>query len=142
MPRRNTFAAARFRGPVQFDSDLIKRGLPVAAFKLYAALLTQDSNNAPVASVVSNSIGGEVIWTREAQGNYFGTLAGGFPAGKTLCFIGTSEEPMFYNGIRRGGGDVVQIQTWILNTDDPGAIQWVEVDNRLQETQVFILIFN
>ena len=51
--------------------------------KVYRALLTQTGTNAPVATVLENTLGGDVVWTRGLTGIYFGTLAGAFPSGKT-----------------------------------------------------------
>jgi hypothetical protein len=51
--------------------------------KVYRALLTQTGTNAPVATVVHNSLGGIPVWTRNAAGEYLITLTGAFPVGKT-----------------------------------------------------------
>ena len=51
--------------------------------KVYRALLTQTGTDAPVATVLENTLGGDVVWTRGLTGIYFGTLAGAFPSGKT-----------------------------------------------------------
>lgn len=52
--------------------------------KVYRALLTQSSTNAPVATVLENTLGGTVVWTRDDIGSYFATLAGAFTANKTF----------------------------------------------------------
>ena len=56
---------------------------PSGGPKVYRALLTQTGTDAPVATVLENTLGGEVVWTRGLTGIYFGTLAGAFPSGKT-----------------------------------------------------------
>ena len=48
--------------------------------KVYRALLTQTGTDAPVATVLENTLGGEVVWTRDDIGLYTGTLAGAFPS--------------------------------------------------------------
>lgn len=55
--------------------------------KVYRAKLTQSGENAPVAVVLDNTLGGTVVWTRVTAGSYLGigTLPGAFPAGKTVC---------------------------------------------------------
>jgi hypothetical protein len=63
--------------------------LPVLPFqvqnpKLYRALLTQTATGVPVATVLENSLGGTVVWTRNSAGNYTATLAGAFVVGKTF----------------------------------------------------------
>lgn len=56
------------------------QGIP----KKYVALLTQTGTSNPVATVLENSLGGTVVWTRDALGVYLGTLVGAFPANKTI----------------------------------------------------------
>lgn len=52
----------------------------------YVALLTQSGTDAPVATVLKNTLGGTVVWTRETAGVYRGTLANAFPQGKVVIF--------------------------------------------------------
>lgn len=52
--------------------------------KVYIALLTQGGTDDPVATVIENTLGGEVVWTRDDIGVYFGTLANAFPLNKTI----------------------------------------------------------
>lgn len=54
-------------------------------YKTYVATLTQSGTNAPVASVLENTLGGTVVWTRDSQGHYTATLAGAFTENKTFC---------------------------------------------------------
>ena len=44
-------------------------------FKLYVANLTQSGTNAPVATVLQNTLGGTLVWTRSEEGQYMATLA-------------------------------------------------------------------
>ena len=46
-------------------------------YKVYTALLTQSGMDAPVATVLENTLG-DIIWTRQGEGSYFGTLLGLF----------------------------------------------------------------
>lgn len=57
-------------------------------YKVYTALLTQSSTSAPVATVLENTLGGAVVWTRDSAGAYKATLSGAFTVNKT--FILTS----------------------------------------------------
>lgn len=52
----------------------------------YVALLTQSGTDAPVATVFENTLGGPVVWTRNAPGEFLGTLTGAFPIDRTLLF--------------------------------------------------------
>lgn len=53
-----------------------------SSYKNYVALLTQTGMNAPVATVLVNTLG-NIVWTRNVVGEYFGTLVGAFPQDKT-----------------------------------------------------------
>lgn len=57
-------------------------------YKVYTALLTQSGTNAPVATVLENTLGGEVVWSREDVGIYSGTLSGVFTLDKTYISTG------------------------------------------------------
>ena len=56
-------------------------------YKVYTALLTQTGTNAPVATVLENTLGGTVVWTRTGIGIYNATLNGAFTTNKTIIFI-------------------------------------------------------
>lgn len=53
------------------------------SYEVYTALLTQTGTNAPVATVLENTLGGTVVWSRSGVGIYLGTLSGAFPQNKT-----------------------------------------------------------
>lgn len=63
---------------------------PAQNFSFYAALLNQSGTGDPVATVISNNLGGSIAWTRFTNGEYRGVLAGAFPANKTLVFVTNS----------------------------------------------------
>lgn len=52
-------------------------------YKVYTALLSQSGTSAPTATVLENTLGGTVVWTRSSAGVYAATLAGGFTSDKT-----------------------------------------------------------
>jgi hypothetical protein len=56
-------------------------------YKVYSALLTQAGTDAPVATVLQNTLGGTIVWTRDSVGTYTGTLAGAFTLNKTWLII-------------------------------------------------------
>lgn len=58
-------------------------------YKVYTALLTQTGASAPTVSVLENTLGGTVVWTRTTTGNYLGTLTGAFTAAKTTILVGS-----------------------------------------------------
>ncbi len=54
-----------------------------ASYLVYTALLTQSGTSAPVATVLENTLGGTVVWSRDVAGIYVATLSGAFTANKT-----------------------------------------------------------
>lgn len=85
-------------------------------YKIYSALITQGLTDPPVATVLENTLGGEIIWTYDSIGVYIGTLAGAFTEGKTMVQIN--------NGDRTGNNaywdwidaDNISINTWNVAT--------------------------
>jgi hypothetical protein len=65
--------------------------------KVYFANLAISGTDAPVATVIQNDLGGEVVWSRFASGWYKATLIGAFPLGR-VRFI--PSEPT----VKLGGG--------------------------------------
>ncbi len=51
--------------------------------KVYVALLTQTGTDAPVATIIKNTLGGEIFWEYAGVGSYSGTLEGAFTLNKT-----------------------------------------------------------
>ena len=75
MPAKRTFSSARFRGPVQFDSDLNHHGVPVAALREFIGVISQNGANAPeVTDTIKNTLGAPIVFTRDSAGHYFGTI--------------------------------------------------------------------
>lgn len=85
-------------------------GYPLGT-KVYLALLTQTGANAPVATVLVNTLGGTVIYGYVAAGEYSATLAGAFPATKTAL----PAVNMGATVVTRTSDDVINITT---NADD------------------------
>ncbi len=76
--------------------------------KVYRALLTQTGTDAPVATVLENTLGGTVVWTYNNDGTYIGTLAGAFPEGKVsqwsgICGNGADSSKVY--AVSRDGSD-------------------------------------
>ena len=55
-----------------------------ASYLVYTALLTQTGTDAPVATVLENTLGGTVVWSYVSTGTYRATLASAFTADKTV----------------------------------------------------------
>jgi hypothetical protein len=116
----NTMAA--FNG----DGELYSTQEPIK--KIYRALLTQSGTDAPVATVLENSLGGTVVWTRNTAGEYLATLASAFPAAKTFFrpVIGTD-----------GGGSIQVIRA----SDNAMQVATSEGDDILNGNPFEILVY-
>ena len=74
-------------------------------YKVYTALLTQSGAFAPTATVLENTLGGSITWSRNSVGVYLGTLANGFSStlSKVRVFISGGEPSQnttgFYNAL-------------------------------------------
>lgn len=66
------------------------------------------------AAVLENTLGGNPVWSRTSAGEFQMDLAGAFPAGKTLVFIGGSELSIAVPGYNYGP-DTVYVHN--KNTD-------------------------
>lgn len=104
---------------------------------VYRALLTQSGVNAPVATVLEQSIVGTIVWTRNAAGHYYGTLAGAFPAGKAFVLT--------YPHITQGNGNP-PVNLFAFRDSDNivsviTAISDVYTDGLLYETPIEIRVY-
>ena len=72
------------------NGNLGTTNLDQRPYKVYTALLSQSGTNAPIATVLENTLGGTVVWSRNGVGDYSGTLNGAFVSGKTIAFQGGS----------------------------------------------------
>jgi len=84
--------------------------------KVYVALLTQTGTDAPVATVLKNTLGGAVVWTYDDVGQYNGTLANAFTLNKTVIlqnmpFQGYADEMLIK--VIPVGDDIIRIN--VLN---------------------------
>jgi len=87
----STLTGAEIIGCIQGGAD---RRLTVtdikdftAPYKVYRALLTQTTTGAPVATILENTLGGTLVWSRSSAGSYIGTLSGAFTVNKTFILV-------------------------------------------------------
>jgi hypothetical protein len=104
--------------------------------KRYRALMTQTGTAAPVATVLENTLGGTLVWTRVGAGAYRGTLTGAFPVNKYFALI-----PMdgFDADSNTGGGGAAY--HYYRGTDN--YVDLVSgVDGQLNNSAVEITVYN
>jgi hypothetical protein len=81
-------------------------------YTLYTALLTQTGTNAPVATVLQNTTGGTLTWTRQSAGNYTVTASSAlFTANKTIVFGNQGNEINNYYKWNRTSDTTVTLST-------------------------------
>jgi hypothetical protein len=84
--------------------------VPRLPYKIYVATLTQSSTSAPTATVLENTLGGTVVWTRTGTGDYLATLSSAFTANKTIILTGPANDisgPFPATGYRASTSTVV-----------------------------------
>lgn len=102
--------------PLKIDSlianSVTVNGIPGnLPYKVYIAKLTQTSTDSPIPTVLINTLGGELVWTRDGSGVYLGTLVGGFPD-ETKVYFGLGFNPSSsVDGFIWSSDDVVEITT-------------------------------
>jgi len=111
---------------------------------VYRALLTQTGTDAPIATVLENTLGGTVTWTSNSTGLYRGITDGLFTGGQTclppvnasmdLDAASTFVETSFY----RVNADQVNLQTALVS---PGDDTIILTDALLTSTYVEILVY-
>lgn len=62
-------------------------GQSPAAYLVYSAIISQSGSDAPVATVLENTLGGTPVWTRWSAGEYYMTLTDGLTNDKTWVML-------------------------------------------------------
>lgn len=99
-------------------------GFP-AGTKMYTALLSQSGTDAPVATVLMNTLGGTVVWARTGVGVYTATLAGAFTENKTFLpnvfILSDSGIPTGSIVVSRFSPNIIKLESF-NNAGDPEEI--------------------
>ncbi len=129
--------------PLNVDSlnagTISQNGEPVKPYKVYSALLTQSGTDAPVVTVLENTIG-NIIWTYQETGYYTGDLTDGFIG--DLFF--QNDRVVFFSG----NLDIGQMAISIYKSDvnqigiDAFTINGIYVDSALNNTPIEIRVYN
>lgn len=119
----------------------IKDALIPSGIKRYVALLTQSGTDAPVATILENTLGRTVDWSYEGTGLYYGTPStGSWDMAKTAILIGTR---YITSGVARlvmvvNQGPVIEIDTGVT---DFGGGAVVPADGLLGATTIEIRVY-
>jgi hypothetical protein len=82
-------------------------------YKIYNAVLTQSDTFAPVATVLQNTLGGTVVWTRDSEGSYRGTLTNAFTPNKTL--VQATNSTIKINKVNNQDPDYIELLMYDYN---------------------------
>lgn len=119
LPANGTVCAVRF--------------LPKAQPKTYVALLTQSGTDAPVATVLENTLGGTVVYSYSQTGIYDGTLSLAFPSNKTVTVInGGGNSGSLLGSITRLSDNAFRVYSF-----DGGSAS----DDMLSSTEIIITVY-
>lgn len=114
-------------------------GADVSGVKEYLAILTQSGTDAPIATVLKNTLAGALVWTRDDVGIYSATLAGAF-SGNVGIMLSADISPL---GIDEGttplrkayvaNSDSIQLHVGDLAIEDYS-------DALLAETMIWVVV--
>jgi hypothetical protein len=104
-----------------------ENGVFINGVKKYVALLSQSGTDAPVATVLENTLGGTVVWTRSGPGDYNATLVGTFTENKTWATV---------SGVGTGGSDPATAM-WNYASADLMELYTKLVDTQADDVLVF-----
>lgn len=115
------------------DQKLNELAESLQPYKKYRALLTQVGTDNPiVVDLMENTLGGEVVWSRDSEGVYLGVLTSGFPNTKTYCMLGTAGVGVDYS-VFPLDNNTIQLKTWNNQTTSFS-------DGQLNESYIEILV--
>lgn len=144
IPLSGTTEGNPVTGPIEMttgltftDNDLVTKEYVDAQrpYKVYTALLTQSGTNAPVATVLENTLV-NIVLTRNGPGQYQSQILG-FPLNKVWVYLKSSvpeakETNIIYISSR------IFIQTYTLNASHIIS----SVDDKLNNTPLEIRVYN
>lgn len=103
--------------------------IALTKYKVYTALLTQTGTNAPVAIVLENTLGGNIVWAYDGAGEYIGTLTGAFSNTKTY-FSGLADQGVQLK-VLRVNNNIVNVGTAISGVKTNGALNLTPIEIRV-----------
>lgn len=102
-------------------------------YKVYTALLTQTGVNAPVATILENTLGGTVSYAYNSTGDYVISSSGLFTANKTTISVGINGNGLsFYSSLIVDVNDIA-----FSSYDNTITLADVQLANTLIEIRVY-----
>jgi hypothetical protein len=78
------------------NNGLLGYAASPSSYKVYTALLTQSDTNAPIPTILENTLSGTPVWSYTDAGEYVITLTGEFTPGKTFITITVTSVGLIY----------------------------------------------
>jgi hypothetical protein len=104
-------------------------------YNSYTALLTQEEEDAPVATILENTLGVDIVWTRLSTGFYRATPSESiFLENKTFHFVNSNNQGLDFEVASL----LNDTDDWRIQTVDSGVV----VDSSLQNLPVEIRVYN
>jgi len=106
-----------------------------ASYKVYTALLTQTGTSTPVATILENTTGGTITWSRTSVGVFVATISGAvFTVDKTIVF----------NNNGTGGASFTPtiMFSWIRTSDTQMTLYGANGDNKLTSASFEIRVYS
>lgn len=105
-------------------------------YKVYTALLTQSGTDAPVATVLENTLGEDITFSYESEGWYNVVSDGLFVENKTTCEISnTTQETYGYETIKRVSESIIRINS--ISSETIETMADAIIDNSKIEIRVY-----
>lgn len=147
IPPLNDWQADNY--PVIYDEgadtlQYVKTGTKVdintggSSYLVYTALFTQTGTNAPVVTVLENTLGQSVVWSRSGVGDYRGTVSTPIfsefkmyitPGGDTAAVltIGLAQNVPFDNAVNVSYQSPTEIRVQVFKTSDFSYVEWSDI---------------
>jgi len=98
-----------------------------ASYLVYTALLTQSGTNAPVATVLENTLGGTVTWSYADVGKYTASISGDFDQDKTGFIFTLNAGFADTRVLLSGDAQIMTYDETLTNSDDYLSRQLIEI---------------
>ena len=131
IAKTDRIAIAQDDGGGTFSSKYVT-GEQLFFYKKYVATLKQIGTSAPTATVLENTLGGTLVWTRDAVGTYTATLSNAFPSEtKTFLLIGQDNNNFYH--LTRGNNS----ELYLTSSDNTNTL----ADDLLSNTTIEIRVY-
>lgn len=96
--------------------NIVQERPMITGYREYTAQVEFSGTDAPVPIVIENTLGDTLVWTREGEGNYYGTLVGAFPVEEKVLIFCTPGDVSIC-AWRVDSEDVIELSTYDVAGD-------------------------